>query len=108
MIVGDGGRLDDDGRLLRDDPSPPRAFRAAVRTGIISTRAGGASETGPETRITRRRVSRSLSQRVAHLSAGAVGDVAHRVERFLRGPGRDQNGLAFQVMFRDCATVATA
>ncbi len=38
-----------------------------------------------------------FGQRVAHLAAGTVGDVAHRVERLLGGAGGDQHGFAFQV-----------
>ncbi len=40
---------------------------------------------------------RCLRQRVAHLAAGAVRDVADRVDRLLRGAGGDQHGFAFQV-----------
>ena len=71
---------------------------AAVRTGTTSTPRGRSRCTGPETRMTRAPRGRGgFGQRVAHLAAGAVGDVAHRVERLLRGPGGDQHGLAFQV-----------
>src|ERR1019366_3830807 len=54
---------------------------AAVRTGISSTPGGG-----------------GFGQRIAHLAAGTVGDVAHRVEGLLGGAGGDQHGLAFQVL----------
>ena len=46
------------------------------------------------------RASRGFGQRIAHLAAGAVGDVAHRVERLLRGPGGDQEGFALEVPSR--------
>ena len=55
MIIGHRRGLDDDGRCLRDAPSPRRAFRRAVRTWITSTPRGAVKCTGPEIRITRRR-----------------------------------------------------
>ena len=70
----------------------------AVRTGITSTPRGGGRCTGPGNQHHAGAARRGgFGQRVAHLAAGAVGDVAHRVERLLRGPGGDQHGLAFQV-----------
>jgi hypothetical protein len=53
----------------------------AVRTAISFTPCGGGG----------------LGQGIAHLAAGAVGDVAHRVERLLRGTGRHQHRFALQV-----------
>ncbi len=41
-----------------------------------------------------------LGQRVAHFSAGTVGEVAHGVERLLGGPGGDERHFAFQVVAR--------
>ncbi len=39
-----------------------------------------------------------FGQRVSHLAAGPVGDVAHRVQRLLRRSGGDQHRLAFQIL----------
>ncbi len=75
-----------------------RAFRRAVRTWMTSTPRGGGRWTGPETRIDAGAAGGGgFGQRVAHLAAGAIGDVADRVERFLGGAGGDQHGLAFEI-----------
>ena len=45
-----------------------------------------------------------LRQRVSHLAAGSIGEIADRVERFLRGSGGDQNRLAFEIAQRRAAS----
>jgi len=42
---------------------------------------------------------RGFSQCVTHLAAGAVSDIAYRVDWLARGAGRDQDGLPGQILF---------
>ena len=44
--------------------------------------------------------SRSLRQRVSHLSGRAIADVSNRIDRLERGAGRDQNRFAFEISFQ--------
>jgi len=71
----------------------------AVCTPINSAPGGGDRCHGPADQdYPRTARHRSFRERIAHLAAGAIGDVAHRVERLLRGTGGDQYGLTIQIV----------
>ena len=92
--IGDGGGEDGDiGRQRL--PRPPPASRARSRHARSSTPAGSGRSTGPGDQ---RHLGAGLRRRprdgVALLAGGAVGDVAHRIDRLVRRPGGDEHVLA--------------
>ncbi len=97
MEIGYRRRLDDDpgrGQMLHHlvahfgRGAHAQQFNAARRRKMY--RAGNQNHAGAAG-------GRGFGERVAHLAAGAIGDVAHRIERLLGGAGRNQHGLALQV-----------
>ncbi len=98
MIIGHRRGFDDDGGFVEMVHHRLAHFERACGRESTSTPRGSARFTGPETAPRARRGRRPPSrQRVAHFAARTIGEIAHRVERLLRGPGGDQHRLAFQV-----------
>ena len=68
------------------------SISCAVSTATRSTPAGPASWLGPETSVTRAPRARACgSDGRALLARGAVGDIAHRVDRLVRGTTGDDH-----------------
>ncbi len=63
--------------------------------------SGAGSPVGPDASVTRRApVASGLGERVAHLSARAIGDEADRIDRLPRRAGRDEKAQAREVPAR--------
>ncbi len=66
---------------------------------MTSAPPGGVRARGPaHQQHSRSAPQRSFGQGVSHAAAGAVGEIAHRIDLFPRGSGRDQNGFAGQLL----------
>ena len=71
-------------------------------TSMRVTPRGVARLTGPATSVTSAPgFARGAGNRKAHLAARQVGDAAHRVNRLVGRPGRDQHALAAQHLGRE-------
>ena len=76
-------------------PRPRRSMSRALSTRTVFTPGGSGSVTGPETSVTLGAGrGRGARDGVALLAGGAVGDVAHRIDRLVRRAGGDQDALA--------------
>ena len=93
-VIGDGGDCDEDVGVVDIGFDSGEHLRGAIHIDpVYRVRCREVRRAGDE-RDLRARIGAGLRERIAHFSAGMIGDDAHWVDGFLRGTSGDQNAFA--------------